>query len=75
MRAIPAVITEFDTVNESETVVSVDAFNNLFRMFWNDPDYTVNRYPVPDGHVYAVFYVGNGNNSLSSYAWHVPSEF
>ena len=76
MRAIPETITEFQTRFETAArPISETVFSDVCAMFESDPEYQVNKYPVPDGFVYAVFYIGQNNNRLSGYVWHVPAVF
>lgn len=76
MRAIPESITEYETRFESEPrPISEITFDNVRAMFESDPEYRINKYPVSDGSVYAVFYIGQSSNRLSSYVWHVPAVF
>ncbi|WMI33627.1 hypothetical protein SEA_KENREY_265 [Streptomyces phage Kenrey] len=70
VRAIPEFITEYDVNNKTDSgkAIGADEFNRLFRMYFRRDGFTVRRWAVPGGHVYAV--VCNGE--LSGMMWHVP---
>jgi len=72
VRAVPEFITEYDVDDETDSgkAIGADEFNRLFLAFHRKDGFTVRRWAVPNGHVYAVMY----NGELSGAAWHVPTD-